>query len=184
MKQEPEEPRPSHHHRRITEAAPPPTNNHSIHHKFIHDHCCSSVSSNCVFFCPPPKSYPLLGGGTAGERRDGAAALCPRRDTPPPGRRVGFFARVLSFFAVQKKCFPGFSFLPRDLFGHPSTLWRFPYMGAPWSRSTASPASPSVHRPAPNQVCTPTREKEYLIFKYSTAARALKRCPTDFFGFE
>merc|ERR1711974_312162 len=57
-----------------------------------------------------------------------AAALCPRRDTPPPGRRVGFFARVLSFFAVQKKCFPGFSFLPRDHFGHPSTLWRFPYM--------------------------------------------------------
>merc|ERR1712066_20573 len=150
-----------HHHRRISER--PPTNNHSIHHKFIHDHCCSSVSSNCVFlFLPPHPNNHRIHFWAEGRRvkeRDGAAALCPRRDTPPPGRRGGFFARVLSFFAVQKKCFPGFSFLPRDLFGHPSTLWRFPYMGAPWSRSTASPASPSVHRPRAESSVYSTREK-------------------------
>jgi len=158
MKQEPEEPRPSHHHRRITEAAPPPTNNHSIHHKFIHDHCCSSVSSNCVFFCPHPNNHRIHFWAEGRRVKGTAAALCPRRDTPP-GRRVGFFARVLSFLLCKKKCFPGFSFLPRDLFGHPSTLWRFPYMGAPWSRPAASPASPSVHRPAPNQVCNRRERK-------------------------
>merc|ERR1712066_156995 len=107
-------------------------------------------------------SYPLLGGGTAGERRNGGV-ICPRRDTPPPGRRVGFFARILSFFAVQKKMLPRF-FLPT---ARPprssSTLRRSPYKGAPWSRSTACPP---LHPPstAPRRIkCVPDDERERVF---------------------
>jgi len=160
MKQEPEEPRPSHHHRRITEAAPPPTNNHSIHHKFIHDHCCSSVSSNCVFFCPHPNNHRIHFWAEGRRVKGTAAALCPRRDTPP-GRRVGFFARVLSFLLCKKNAsqvFPSYratsSVIPQRFGGFHI-----------WGRRGQDQPRPPLHPPstAPRRIKCVTDERERVF---------------------
>jgi len=112
------------------------------------------------FFAPTQTNHRIHFWAEGRRVKGTAAALCPRRDTPP-GRRVGFFARVLSFLLCKKNAsqvFPSYratsSVIPQRFGGFHI-----------WGRRGQDQPRPPLHLPstAPRRIKCVTDERERVF---------------------